>query len=225
MQSNLDDILNRRFSEVASVVLWESGAVKINIDEPFKLASGNFSPIYINCRAVISDPVVMGLITAFIHAICSRRGVEIEMVAGGETAGIPFAAYLAQHLSRPMIYIRKAKKGYGLASLVEGGDIRGKRILLVEDLITDAGSKLHFINVIREAGGEISDVLVLFDRQQGGMESLREHGVRLHSVTDLDTTLKMAGEINLHSTADLGVVNAYLKDLASWHKERGLEYR
>ena len=156
-----DPILSR-LREAAALWLWELGAVRVRPDEPFRLASGNSSPIYVNCRRVISEPGFMQLFSAAATAICGRRGVAVDAVAGGETAGIPFAAYLARALARPMVYVRKKAKGHGLAARVEGHLEEGSRVLLVEDLITDGGSKLGFLDALAAAGGEVSDALVLF---------------------------------------------------------------
>jgi len=218
------DILLNRAGELTALSLWESGAVKINLQTPFKLVSGNFSPIYINCREVISDPAFMSLFCSISQFLISRREISFDIAAGGETAGIPFAAFLAGRLSKPMVYVRKAVKGHGLASLIEGGSVTGKTVLLVEDLITNAGSKLHFINALTEAGGIVRDVLVLFDRQQGGEKSLAELGVRLHSLVNLDSALKVGREAEFITDADLTSVKNYLDNPEAWHQTKGLEY-
>ncbi len=145
-------ILPRR-RQAAALVFWEAEAVRLNLQKPFELASGNRSPIYINCRQVISDRAFMALFVAAARSILERADASFDAVAGGETAGIPFAAYLAQGLDLPMLYVRKKAKGYGIASKVEGKLPPGGRILLVEDLITDGGSKLGFVDALREAGG------------------------------------------------------------------------
>jgi len=156
--------------------------------------------------------------------ILEQNQVRIDMAAGGETAGIPFSAYIAMELSKPMLYVRKARKGYGIANLVEGGNPSGSKVLLVEDLITDAGNKLHFIEAIREAGGIVEDVLVLFDRLQGGAETLLEHGVKLHAVSNMNSALEAAYVSGICLKTDLDSVRKYLDDQKSWHVERGLEF-
>jgi orotate phosphoribosyltransferase len=213
-----------RAREIAAYLLWDIGAIRVNLDEPFKLVSGNYSPIYINCRQAISFPAFMGLFTAFARAICEHRAIDIDVVAGGETAGIPFAAYVAQTLSRPLIYVRKAKKEHGLASLVEGQLKEGSRVLLVEDLITDAGSKLHFIEAIRTAGGVVNNVLVLFDREQGGGQILEEQGIKLHAVTDMETALTVAKDSGVLTETHVDSVREYLRDMRAWHEKHGLCY-
>ncbi|NJL29343.1 MAG: hypothetical protein HC897_16380, partial [Thermoanaerobaculia bacterium] len=110
------------------------------------------------------------------------RRARPQAIAGGETAGIPFASYLAAALGLPLVYVRKKPKDYGIASRVEGRLERGARVVLVEDLITDGGSKLGFLDALAEVGGEVGHAVVLFDREQGGREMLAERGVALHAV-------------------------------------------
>ncbi|MEM7357313.1 MAG: orotate phosphoribosyltransferase, partial [Acidobacteriota bacterium] len=213
----LDPILSR-LREAIAFYLWRLEAVRVSPDEPFRLASGNRSPIYVNCRRVISEPGFMQLWSAAALLICEGRGLEIDAIAGGETAGIPFAAYLAPTLARPMVYVRKKAKGYGIASRVEGHLDEGSRVLLVEDLITDGGSKVGFLEAIRAAGGEVHDALVLFDRQQGGSELLAGHGTRLHAVADRATTLAAGQAAGVLSAAASTTVEEYFADPAGWHR-------
>lgn len=218
-----DPVLHR-LREAVALYLWELEAVRVQLDEPFQLASGNYSPIYINCRRVISEPGFMQLFNTAAMLICSRRGVTCEAVAGGETAGIPFAAYLAQTLARPMLYVRKKAKGYGIASRVEGQLGAGDRVLLVEDLITDGGSKLGFLDAIAAAGGAVTEALVLFDRQQGGSDLLASRQVRLHAVADRRTTLSVGESAGLLPAEASRSVDAYFSDPAAWHRDRGLAF-
>ncbi len=223
-ESGLIEEVLARLRQAIALYLWRLEAVRVEPEEPFRLASGNYSPIYVNCRRVISEPGFMQLFRAAAQLILEGRGVAVDAVAGGETAGIPFAAYLAPALARPMVYVRKKPKGYGIASRVEGHLEPGARVLLVEDLITDGGSKLGFLDAVAEAGAEVSDALVLFDRQQGGAELLGDRGVTLHALADRATTLAVGEEAGVLTAEASGVVNAYFSDPESWHRERGLEY-
>ncbi len=203
---------------------WQAEAVKVDLDQPFELASGNRSPIYINCRLLISDPAFMGLYVEAATTVLSASSVEFDAVAGGETAGIPYAAYLAQASGRSMLYVRKQAKGYGIASKVEGRLEAGWRVLLVEDLITDGGSKLGFVEALRAGDGVVDDALVLFDRQQGGERLLGKHGVRLHSVTDRATTLAVGEALEALTADQSGEIERYFADPARWHAARGFAF-
>ena len=205
-----------RLRQAVALLLWDYGAVRVRPEQPFRLASGKVSPIYVNCRRVISEPAFMDLFGAAARLLLERRRVAFDVLAGGETAGIPFAAYLASTLAKPMVYVRKKAKGYGLAGRLEGHLEPGRRVLLVEDLITDGGSKLGFLDALAEAGGGVRDALVLFDRQQGGGETLGERGVRLHAVADRGTTLAVGVAEGRLSAAERTVVEEYFRDPGAW---------
>lgn len=214
----------RELREAVARAFWEAEAVKVDLAEPFELASGKRSPVYINCRLLISDPDFMRLFTRAALAIVAGSRVEFDAVAGGETAGIPYAAYLASVAGCPMLYVRRQAKGHGIASKVEGRLQSGWRVMLVEDLITDGGSKLGFVEALRAAGGDVCDALVVFDRQQGGEGVLSDHGVRLHSVCDRATVLSVGQASDALTEAERGEIDRYFADPEAWHDGRGLEF-
>lgn len=191
-------------------LLWKTQAVKISVDEPFKLVSGNYSPIYINCRSLISSPVAMDLISAAVHWWCDNFKIKTDVIAGGETAGIPFAAYVAQKLSKPMVYVRKQPKGHGLGSSVEGSIQKGQKVLLIEDLITDGGSKENFIAGLRNDGAEVTDCMVIFDREQGGEAFLKNLGVTLHALCTMSSVIQAGLDKKIISNEDKEEIQEYL---------------
>ncbi len=211
--------------ETLALMLWQFEAIQISPEKPFRLTSGNYSPIYINCRRLISEPTFIQYFCGAAKYFISHRKIKMDVIAGGETAGIPFAAFLSQSLSLPLVYIRKKTKAHGIAKLVEGNLPKGKRVLLVEDLITDAGSKIHFAESIRANGAYIEDVLVVFDRNQGGAEVLQRSGMSLHSLTDLDVALNVAQNNNIVTNNTITLVKKYLDSPIEWHTEMGLEYQ
>ncbi|MGB1389978.1 MAG: orotate phosphoribosyltransferase, partial [Paracoccaceae bacterium] len=143
-------------------MLLEIQAVHFNAVEPFTLASGLPSPTYIDCRKLISYPRIRSTLMDFLTVTVMRNaGFEaFDNIAGGETAGIPFAAMVAERMALPMTYVRKKPKGYGRNARIEGAMSEGERVLLVEDLTTDGGSKFRFINAIRNAGGTCGHTFV-----------------------------------------------------------------
>lgn len=225
MNISLTDQILAEVRKVAALQLWNLGAIKVNLLKPFQLTSGNFSPLYVNCRELISSPSFADLFCAGARILCEAMDVSFDVIAGGESAGIPFAAFLARAFGRPMIYVRKDAKLHGLGSRIEGKAISGDRVVLVEDLITDAGSKLNFIDAIRASGGQIGDVLVVFDRLQGGREALEKVGIRLHSLADLAIALQVAEGNKLLSAEDIAAVHGYLRAPKLWHQERGLSFK
>ena len=145
-------------------MLLEIKAVDFNTDEPFTLASGLPSPSYVDCRKLISFPRIRSTLMDFLTVTVMRNaGFEaFDNIAGGETAGIPFGALVAERMALPMSYVRKKPKGYGRNARIEGAMSQGQRVLLVEDLTTDGGSKLSFVDAIRETGATCHDTAVIF---------------------------------------------------------------
>ncbi len=145
-------------------MLLEIQAVHFRRDEPYRLTSGLASPVYIDCRKLISYPAVRAALMDFACAKLLRDAgfAAFDAVAGGETAGIPFAAWIAERLGLPMLYVRKKPKGFGRDAQIEGAMAEGSRVLLVEDLTTDGGSKLRFAEAIRAAGRRVPHTFVVF---------------------------------------------------------------
>jgi len=161
---NLSFPSQETISEITAKMLLEIEAVRFRIDEPFRFTSGWASPVYIDCRKLISYPRIRQTIMGFAAATILRNiGFEsIDAVAGGETAGIPFAAWLADRLMLPMQYVRKKPKGFGRTAQIEGDLKKNTKILLVEDLTTDGRSKILFCNALRTAGAIVSHTFVIF---------------------------------------------------------------
>ncbi|MBI4457231.1 MAG: orotate phosphoribosyltransferase [Acidobacteria bacterium] len=214
--------LDQKIGELISILLWEHRAIQVSSTEPFQLSSGNFTPLYINCRLLISYPGTRSVIVSFAQRLYHERQIAADCIAGGETAGIPFGAWLAERLDKPFVYVRKKKKEHGTGSRLEG--VPKGEVLLFEDLITDGGSKLSFIEAIREAGCMISRCLVLVDREQGGEASLARVGVKLHSLVGISRCLETGRALSLLSSEALAQVKEYLADPSDWHRRRGLDF-
>src|SRR5262249_33194637 len=144
-------------AELTAKMLLEVEAVRFMQDKPVIFTSGRASPVYTDCRRLISFPRVRSTLIDFATATIQRdAGFEqFDAVAGGETAGIPFAAWIADRLGLPMLYVRKEPKGFGRNSQIEGHMVEGARVLLVEDMTSDGGSKVNFVNALRAAGGRV----------------------------------------------------------------------
>jgi orotate phosphoribosyltransferase len=205
------------------IELWSMGAIRISGGDPFRLASGNYSPIYINTRLLIGSPIFARMFVAGARTVLPPAHT-FHRIAGGETAGIPFAAFLAFDYAKPLLYVRKQPKEHGLRGRIEGPLIERDRVLLVEDLITDAASKLSFIHALRAEGGIVEDVLVVFDRGQGGAKALEDEGVTLYALTNMTTVLRVGTDEGHISSAQTEAISRYLASPEEWHSERGLPY-
>ena len=156
--------LDDKIARTTAKFLLEINAIHFNSVSPFTLTSGLKSPVYIDCRKLISYPKARSILINFCSDIVVNKiGLDkVESLVGGETAGIPFASFLASKLELPMHYVRKKPKGFGVNNYIEGDNIKGKRVILVEDLTTDGGSKINFCNSIRKAGAIVEETIVLF---------------------------------------------------------------
>ncbi|MCU9847074.1 orotate phosphoribosyltransferase [Defluviimonas sp. WL0024] len=205
-------------------MLLEIKAVHFNAVEPFTLASGLPSPTYIDCRKLISYPRIRATLMDFLAVTVMREaGFEaFDNIAGGETAGIPFAAMVAERLALPMTYVRKKPKGYGRNARIEGAMAEGERVLLVEDLTTDGGSKLSFVDAIRETGATCAHTAVIFYYGifPETIETLGRHGVSLHHLCTWWDVLAEARESGAFDSATLSEVEAFLTQPRAWQDAR-----
>tara|TARA_R110002110_G_scaffold182738_1_gene389172 strand:- start:7 stop:684 length:678 start_codon:yes stop_codon:yes gene_type:complete len=214
-------------SEIARLtarMLLEIGAVNFNTDTPYTLASGLPSPSYIDCRKLISYPRIRSTLMDFL-TITVMRGAGFEAfdnIAGGETAGIPFAALVAERMALPMTYVRKKPKGYGRNARIEGDMREGQRVLLVEDLTTDGGSKLSFVDAIRETGATCGDTAVIFyyDIFPETEKTLGDHGVALHHLCTWWDVLAEAKAQEAFPEETLNEVEKFLKSPRAWQDAR-----
>jgi len=205
-------------------MLWEVGAVAFRPEEPFILSSGKPSPTYIDCRRLIAFPRIRATLMDFLAAkVLREAGFEaFTAVAGGETAGIPFAAFLAERLALPMAYIRKKPKGYGRNARIEGALGPGDRALLVEDLATDGGSKLSFVEALREAGAECAHAAVVFSYGifPETEATLAARGVTLHALATWADVLDEAKARGALAPGALAEVESFLADPHAWQAAR-----
>ncbi len=203
-------------------MLLEIGAVHFNAREPFTLASGLPSPTYIDCRTPISHPRVRAAVMDFMAATVLRdAGFEaFTNIAGGETAGIPFAALMAERLALPMTYVRKQPKGYGRGARIEGVMGESDRVLLVEDLATDGGSKLSFVEAIRATGAACAHTAVIFFYGifPEAEKTLADHGVSLHYLTTWADVLAEARAGGSFDAGTLREVEAFLNAPRAWQE-------
>ncbi len=212
-------------AELTAKMLWEIGAVHFRADEPYTFTSGLKSPVYIDCRKLISYPRIRSAVSDFGCATVMRdAGFEkYDVVAGGETAGIPYAAFIAERLGLPMIYIRKKPKGFGRNARIEGDLKEGQRVLFVEDLTTDGGSKIGFADAIREAGAEVTDTFSVFyyDIFKDAPATLKKHGMDLHYLTTWHEVLAVARAEKLFDQSTLEAVKEFLGAPYEWSAKHG----
>lgn len=212
-------------AESVAKMLLEIEAVHFRSDEPYTFTSGLASPVYIDCRKLISYPRIRNALMDFAcGAILRDAGYEkFDIVAGGETAGIPFAAWIAERLALPMIYVRKKPKGFGRDAQIEGHMPEGARVLLVEDLTTDGGSKIKFAEALRDAGATITDTFAIFyyDIFKDAPDRLKEAGMDLHHLATWWDVLKHCRAHGPFDDHTLNEVEAFLNAPLEWSARNG----
>ncbi len=212
-------------AEMTAKMLLEIEAVRFRADEPFMFTSGLASPVYIDCRKLISYPRIRSSLMDFATSLILRdAGFErFDVVAGGETAGIPFAAWIADRLALPMVYVRKKPKGFGRNAQIEGDLKEGARVLLVEDLTTDGGSKITFCEALKGAGASVTDTIAVFyyDIFPDTPERLAAHGLRLHCLATWWDVLEVCKKQDYFDTATLQEVESFLGNPLEWSGRHG----
>jgi orotate phosphoribosyltransferase len=220
----MTQILSERKAR-ASEILFEIDAIQCRPDEPFIFTSGWASPVYVNCRKIISMTWHRREIIQLLgEMIESNIGVgTFDVVAGGETAGIPYAAWMAEYFYKPMIYVRKKPKGFGQNKLIEGDIDAGSKVVIVEDLMTDGKSKVHFADALRAEDHFVDWSVVVFSYgvYPATADNLAGAGLKSCALTDWKTTLDVAENRGVFSAAEVSQVREYLADPPGWSKAHG----
>ena len=210
-------------SEEIAKILIDIKSVNFSFKNYFTLTSGLKSPVYVDCRKIISFVDERNFIIDKSIQYLNEKGIDNELIAGGETAGIPYAAFISQKIRKPMIYIRKKPKGFGINKQIEGEFKKNQSTLLVEDLATDGGSKITFVNAIREAGLLVKDIFVIFyydifDFQNSDLSKL---DVQIHSLCTWQNIVTYIEKNNLYSEAEILSLKEFLNDPQSWRERNG----
>src|SRR3989304_6312030 len=210
-------------------MLLQTESIQVYQERPFVFVSGRISPVYIDCRRLLSFPEVREEIIEELAKKAERdiRLEAIDVIAGGETAGIPYAAFVAHRLRKPMIYVRKNPKGYGQTKQIEGILEAGQRVMLVEDLITDGMSKLRFNIGIRGAGAKMTHCLCVFDyasdrlNQHEGRDNLAKNDIALYVLANWDDVLDSGLSKSYFSENASEQIVEFLKDPENWGRKMG----
>jgi len=208
-------------SRRASEILISIKAIGCNLEKPFKLTSGWASPVYVDCRKVITFvPERREIIKLMAEAVSDAT---FDVVAGGETAGISYGAWMAEALSLPYIYIRKKPKEVGKTQQIEGELKPGQKVLLVEDLATDGGSKVNFLNAIRVGGGvcEHSVVVFYYGIFPKAPQIIRDAGITLHALTTWRTMIDAAEALKYFTPDQIKGIREFLENPEGWSKAHG----
>lgn len=206
--------------------LFDTGCVQARhgfAAEPFRLPSGWASPVYMDCRKLISYPRIRRELVEQCLALLRERGIGgLDAVAGAETSGIALGAWLADALDLPLQYVRKKPRGFGPATQVEGVVKAGQRVLLVDDVMAGGQSQVSFCRALAAAGTPVKDAFVVFD--YGAFptaELLKPLGVTVHALANWHDMLALGREDGLLPPAALDELEEFLRDPVRWSHRHG----
>ena len=189
------------------------GAVELRPNDPFTWASGVKSPIYCDNRLTMSYPAVRKAIADALAETIRREYPDAQVIAGTATAGIPHAAWVAERLDLPMVYVRSKPKGHGQSNLIEGKIQPGQKAVVIEDLISKGGSVLQAAQALQDAGFEVAGIAAIFTYGLPQAEqAIQEAGFTFHTLTDFPALVEQAGESGAIAAADLPMLN-------EWHEK------
>lgn len=207
-----------RAEEIAKTLL-EIGAISLNPKEPFTWASGIKSPIYCDNRIIMSVPRARTLITESLIALIQEAYPEVEVIAGTVTAGIPHAAFVAQKMDLPMVYVRGKAKEHGKAKQIEGRVQPGQKVVLIEDLISTGGSVIEAAKAIEREGLTVLGCLAIFTYElEKGKENFYNSGYSVETLSGYSSLLKVAQEMAAITEQEFEVLKKFSKDPLNWQK-------
>ena len=197
--------------------LLQINAIKLNVEHPFTWASGWKSPIYCDNRKVLSFPFVRDFIKSEMCNVIFQAFENAEMIAGVATAGIPWGAMAADQLKLPYIYVRPKPKEHGLGNQIEGFFEPGKRVVVVEDLISTGKSSLQVVDVLKNAGLQVEGMVSIFNYGfPEAKNAFDKYQIPLKSLTDYDSLIALAIEQKSVSESQQNVLLNWRQDPANW---------
>ena len=190
--------------------LLKINAVALRPNEPFTWTSGLKSPIYCDNRLTMSYPEIRDLIAEGFAAVIRSRYPDCEAVAGIATGGIPHAAWVAQKLNLPMLYVRDKAKGHGKTNQIEGHITKGQKVVLIEDLISTGGSSLKAAVAVREAGCEVQGVVAIFTYQfPQAVEAFTAENIPLDTLSNYSALIEVAERNGTIQSGDVAALQAW----------------
>ena len=207
-------------SEIIAEKLINIGSVQFSFNNHFTLTSGLKSPVYVDCRKIISFVNERNFIINEAVNYFKTNNLQFDLVAGGETAGIPYAAMIAEKTKKPMLYIRKKPKDFGKNQQIEGEFKERANAILIEDLATDGGSKVIFVEAMRKAGLIVKDIFVIFYYDIFNFEDsvLSKLDVKIHSLCTWKNIISVIEKRNLYNQNDINNLKKFLYNPDDWRK-------
>ena len=200
--------------------LLEKGIVFLRPNDPFTWSSGIKSPIYCDNRLILGYPKLRKNVAQRIATDITNNFPDVEIVMGTSTAGIPHGTLVADILDLPCGYVRGGKKAHGRGNQVEGACVKGKKVVVVEDLISTGKSSLEVVDTLREAGAIVLGVSAIFSyNMKIAEQKFGEYNLKYTIISDIDKLLEYSLENNLLDKRDTLSVKEFLNDPTSWMKK------
>ena len=214
--------MKKNFQDEVAEILIDIESIKFSFDNPFTLTSGLKSPVYVDCRKIISFVNERTKILNYGIEYFKEKKLQFDILAGGETAGIPYSAFFSELLKKPMIYVRKKPKNFGKNQQIEGHYLEKQKAILIEDLATDGGSKVIFVKALRDANIYVSDIFVIFyydifDINNSPLSSLN---IKIHSLCTWKNIINVIKEKKLYSNNEIDSLDSFLKNPEKWLKHK-----
>jgi orotate phosphoribosyltransferase len=204
--------------EIARLLL-KVGAVTLNPSKPFVWASGIRAPIYCDNRLLLSDKRARTAVIDEFEKIIRKGKIRYEAIGGIATSGIPWASILADHLKKPMLYVRNSAKGHGKKKLVEGRLEKGNRVLVIEDLVSTGQSSLNAVRALKQAGALVRHCLAIFSYGLPvSQKSFERARCQLYTLTNLETLLTVALKDGWISREEKSLIQKFSQNPTGWLK-------
>ena len=212
-----------KIAHQVSTILIDLGCIILRPNQPFKFNTGIISPVYTDNRLILSSPRDRNKIVDLLIEKVKQIGIP-DVIAGTATAGIPHAAFIAQKIDLPMIYVRPKPKEYGKTNQVEGSLRKGQKVIVVDDLISTGRSSLEVVTAIRRSGGKVTDIIAIttYGLKEAD-QNFAKNKIRLHTLTDLNHSCDVAQRKGFLNEEKVKIVKDWAKDPQNWAKKMGYE--
>lgn len=211
-------------SEKVAKILLDVGAVTLNAKKPYRYSSGILSPVYTDCRILISFPKQRKQIIALYIKTINEAELNFDIVAGTSTAGIPHAAWIADKFNLPMIYVRGSAKDHGKGNQVEGKLTKGQKAIVIEDLISTGESSVTTAKAIQDLGGNVSHIVAIITYgMEKAINNYKDNKLKLITLTTFKDVVEMAGKMGKITKQEQEIINEWTKDTTGWGHKMGFE--
>jgi orotate phosphoribosyltransferase len=209
--------------EKIAEILLSINAVSLNLSKPFKYSSGILSPIYTDCRLLISDPVSRKKVISVLVKEIVKHDTQVKVIAGTATAGIPHAAWVSEKMKLPMVYVRGKAKDHGKGNQIEGRMGKKQHIVVIEDLISTGGSSIESVKALRESGAIVNSVysIMTYDMEVA-KKNFQEAKIKSISLTNFQSIVSVAQKKKLIKKSEMENILLWSQDPKNWAKKIGL---